>query len=79
MEVLLGVYVPGIRIPYWDWANGHELPMWVYKPSGVSRGLDTRFRLPTALFLLLQVDLYTQFVSQLGHRIQGTQRAVRYN
>jgi hypothetical protein len=42
MEVLLGHYIPDIRIPYWDWANDHELPSWVNKPSGVTRGPDTK-------------------------------------
>lgn len=38
------MYVPGIRIPYWDWANDRELPTWVYSPPGVTRGPDEVIR-----------------------------------
>src|SRR5262249_17342236 len=47
MEQLLQTYVPGVTIPYWDWANDHTLPSWVLLPSGVTRGPDTSRTLPT--------------------------------
>jgi hypothetical protein len=37
LESQLQVYEPDVMVPYWDWANDHELPGWVYKPPGVTR------------------------------------------
>jgi tyrosinase len=67
MEVLLGHYIPDIRIPYWDWANDHELPSWVNKPSGVTRGPDTTRTLPTAADVsdILMKSTYIEFTSIL--------------
>jgi hypothetical protein len=47
LEQQLQMYQPDIRIPYWDWANDHTLPSWVYRPSGITRGPDTNYSLPT--------------------------------
>src|SRR5262249_21453997 len=55
MESMLQKYRPFIRIPYWDWANDHQLPSWVYLPAGVTRGPDNRFKLPTQAMVDHQV------------------------
>lgn len=47
MEKVLQAHVPGVTIPYWDWANDHSLPSWVVLPSGVTRGPDTSRHLPS--------------------------------
>jgi Common central domain of tyrosinase len=47
LEQQLQMHQPDIQIPYWDWANDHTLPSWVYLPSGVTRGPDTSWSLPT--------------------------------
>jgi hypothetical protein len=46
MEKVLQDHVPGVTIPYWDWANDHELPAWVMLPAGVTRGPNTTYPLP---------------------------------
>jgi hypothetical protein len=38
MEDLLRRKIPGVTIPYWDFANDRVRPDWVWKPAGVSRG-----------------------------------------
>lgn len=67
MEVLLGVYATDIRIPYWDWANDHELPTWVYKPSGVSRGPVTSIKLPSPpdVSETMKKSTYLEFTNSL--------------
>jgi tyrosinase len=40
LELLLHAYVPGLRIPFWDFATDYDLPSWVTKPEGVIRGTD---------------------------------------
>jgi hypothetical protein len=40
MEVWLNFFVPGVTIPYWDWANDRTLPSWVLLPPGITRGPD---------------------------------------
>jgi hypothetical protein len=45
LEQQLQMYEPGIRIPYWDWANDHVLLSWVYLPPGITRGPDTSWTL----------------------------------
>jgi tyrosinase len=47
MESQLQMYEPNLLIPYWDWANDHTLPSWVYLPAGVTRGPDPNYSLPT--------------------------------
>ncbi len=37
-EDLLRQKRPGVAIPYWDYANDHNRPDWVWKPDGVTRG-----------------------------------------
>lgn len=37
-EKLLRTYEPLVRIPYWDFANDHARPDWVWKPPDVDRG-----------------------------------------
>lgn len=37
MAKLLNQKVPGVTIPYWDYANDHSRPDWVWQPPGVSR------------------------------------------
>src|SRR5262249_27279494 len=46
MEKVLQNHIPGVTIPYWDWANDHELPAWVVLPDGVTRGPNTNYQLP---------------------------------
>lgn len=41
LEVWLNFFVPGVTIPYWDWANDREIPSWVFVPPGITRGPDT--------------------------------------
>jgi tyrosinase len=67
MEVLLGNYVPGIRIPYWDWANDRDLPSWIYSPPGVTRGPDKKFTLPTetGVSTILDKTTYLEFTTGL--------------
>lgn len=36
-EKLLRRYEPSVRIPYWDYANDHERPDWVWSPPEVRR------------------------------------------
>ncbi len=57
-----------LRIPYWDWANDHQLPTWVHQPSGVTRGPDTTRTLPTQAMVDSQVldqPTYVPFTSAL--------------
>jgi len=63
LEQQLQMYQPDIRIPYWDWANDHTLPSWLYLPSGVTRGPDRRYRLPTQgdIDTLLNATDYVSF------------------
>jgi tyrosinase len=37
-EELLKAHEPLARIPYWDFANDHERPDWVWQPPNVTRG-----------------------------------------
>jgi tyrosinase len=37
MENVLRKKQPGVTIPYWDYANDHARPDWVWQPSGVVR------------------------------------------
>jgi Common central domain of tyrosinase len=37
LEDLLRQKQPGVTVPYWDYANDHERPDWVWKPPGVDR------------------------------------------
>ena len=37
MEKLLKSYEPSVQIPYWDYANDHARPDWVWAPEGVER------------------------------------------
>ena len=66
MEQLLQSYNTGVTIPYWDWANDHTLPSWVILPTGVTRGPDTSYTLPS------QSDINNQVLNQTGY-IQFTQ------
>src|SRR5262245_39232996 len=61
LEQQLQLYQSDIRIPYWDWANDHTLPSWVYLPPGVTRGPDTSITLPT------QGDIDTNVLDQLDY------------
>ncbi|MGW6483825.1 tyrosinase family protein [Streptomyces sp. NPDC055059] len=36
-EDLLRTIKPNVTVPYWDYANDHARPDWVWKPSGVKR------------------------------------------
>jgi tyrosinase len=46
-EQMLQSHVPGVAIPYWDWANDPTLPAWLYLPPGVTRGPDISYAPPT--------------------------------
>ena len=46
LEKVLQSHVPGVTIPYWDWANDHSLPSWVVLPAGITRGPDNTRHLP---------------------------------
>lgn len=58
----------GMRIPYWDWANDHELPTWVHLPANVTRGPDTSKKLPDQSMvdtMVLNKSTYTPFTTAL--------------
>jgi tyrosinase len=83
MELALQRFVPGIRIPYWMWERDHELLTWVHLPSGVTRGPDTKEKLPEDSDVLAAYSstTYTEFTSSLEtmhntvHRwVDGTMR-----
>ncbi|WP_281292395.1 tyrosinase family protein [Kitasatospora atroaurantiaca] len=38
LEQTLRTYEPNLRIPYWDYANDHDRPDWVWQPPNVQRG-----------------------------------------
>lgn len=46
-ENLLRTYEPSVRIPYWEYANDHVRPDWVWLPSNVNRGTPGGGSLPT--------------------------------
>jgi tyrosinase len=71
LEQQLHQYQPDIQIPYWDWANDHTLPSWVYLPSGVTRGPDTNYQLPTQSDIdnLDQTD-YISFTYDSAHGLE---------
>jgi tyrosinase len=46
LESQLQIYDPNVLIPYWDWANDHTLPPWVYLPAGVTRAPGPSTDLP---------------------------------
>jgi len=72
MERVLQQHVPGVTIPYWDWANDHSLPSWVMLPAGVTRGPDTTRHLPS------QSDV-TSTVLNAGDYITMTQNLESYH
>jgi tyrosinase len=69
LEELLRLKQPAVTIPYWDYANDHARPDWVWKPPGVVRntpgaaggGLPTQSTIDT---ILLNTS-YTSFTSSL--------------
>lgn len=60
---------PGVTVPYWDYANDHARPDWVWQPPGVVRNtagaasgwLPTQSTIDTVLLK----SSYTQFTSSL--------------
>jgi tyrosinase len=64
MENLLRTYEPTVRIPYWDFANDHERPDWVWAPEGVERPAPGGASLPDAKTvdaIVLTNASYTEF------------------
>ena len=73
-ENLLSTYEPSVRIPYWDYANDHERPDWVWRPPNVTRGIPggSGGSLPTRQTIddILRNPTYTGFTAALesdGH------------
>jgi tyrosinase len=68
LEQLLQTYDPSVEIPYWDWANDHNLPDWVFRPDGVTRDPDKKFPLPKQISVDLEVlsqTVYHEFTMAL--------------
>ena len=68
MEQQLQMYEPDLRIPYWDWANDHSLPGWLMLPSGVTRGPNNSYPLPSQSDIdntVLNQTVYANFTQAL--------------
>jgi len=67
LESLLRQKQPGVTVPYWDYANDHARPDWVWQPPGVVRGVPgaNLGSLPTQSTIdsILLKPSYTQFTS----------------
>lgn len=67
-ENLLRTYEPSVRIPYWDYANDHARPDWVWRPPDVNRGTpNASVALPTqaAVNYIIGKSTYTDFTFSL--------------
>jgi tyrosinase len=69
LENLLRQKQPGVTIPYWEYANDHARPDWVWKPPGVVRNTPGAGggALPTQATMdsILLKSSYTSFTSSL--------------
>jgi hypothetical protein len=57
-----------VRIPYWDYANDHARPDWVWRPPDVNRGTpNASVALPTqaAVNYIIGKSTYTDFTFSL--------------
>lgn len=72
-EELLRSVDPAVTVPYWDYANDHARPDWVWKPSGVTRPTPAPSGLPTQATIdgLLARPTYTAFT--FGRAMAGVQ------
>lgn len=72
-EDLLRKVDPTVTVPYWDYANDHARPDWVWKPSGVTRPTPATSGLPTQATIdgLLVRPTYTAFT--FGRAMAGVQ------
>ncbi|MGW2701566.1 tyrosinase family protein [Streptomyces sp. NPDC001340] len=72
-EELLRTVDPALTIPYWDYANDHARPDWVWKPSGVTRPTPATSGLPTQATIdgLLTRPTFTAFT--FGRVMAGVQ------
>lgn len=67
-EELLKTFEPLVRIPYWDYANDHERPDWVWAPPTVARntpGPISLLPIPQTVTSILQDSTYTGFTYAL--------------
>ncbi|MFE2097897.1 MULTISPECIES: tyrosinase family protein [unclassified Streptomyces] len=72
-EDLLRSADPALTIPYWDYANDHARPDWVWKPAGVVRPTPAGSGLPTQATIdgLLARPTFTAFT--FGRVMAGVQ------
>jgi len=70
MEQVLQSHVPGVTIPYWDWAHNPTLPSWLLLPAGVTRGPDTSRTPPTQSDIDTNVLPVADYVT-FTHNLEG--------
>jgi tyrosinase len=69
LENVLRAKQPSVTIPYWDYANDHTRPDWVWKPSSVVRNTPGAsggsLPTPATIATILTNSTYTSFTSSV--------------